>query len=403
MTAAPTARPAPPDPPIGTVIPDAPAASGPASPTARVPDRAAPGGGVAVRALSGVQKAAFVLMNMSTERAAAVLRNLGEAEALEITTEMSRLRAADGRDAERAITAFRAQLARAELPAARSGRKAAADLLQASFEPDRAASMIERIEAPGGTAAFAFLEPIEPPRIVELLRFESAETVAFVLVQLPPGFAAKILMLHAPDRRIDIAQCVATMGTPVPEAAAVVADVLRTRARNQAAQPQGAEPDPDETPVAQVQPLVDIMNHAEPAAEGDLLAGLRDRDSELADQVRAKLLAFEDVPRLQDRDLQQVLRGLDVAQLALALKGAPEEIAAAIKANMSERNRTALEEEAAELGRVPKKAVEEARNLVVRAIRELSGTAGLKLKPKDGAAEAEPSAEAQEQEDEFVD
>src|SRR3954469_20021554 len=153
-----------------------------------------PGGAVAVRGLSGVQKAALVLMNMSTERAAAVLRNLGEAQALEITTEMARLRSADGRDAEKAIRAFRAELVKAESPAARSGKQVAASLLQASFEPDQAASMIERIEAPGGSAAFAFLEPLEPPKVVELVRFESPETVAFVLVQLAPGFAAKILM-----------------------------------------------------------------------------------------------------------------------------------------------------------------------------------------------------------------
>jgi flagellar motor switch protein FliG len=386
----------------------APSAVAPPAPTAVPATRPGPagqpgGGAVAVRGLSGVQKVALVLMNMSTERAAAVLRNLDEAQALEVTTEMSRLRSADGRDAVKAVQAFRAQLKKAELPAARSGKEAAASLLQASFEPDRAASMIERIEAPGGTAAFAFLEPLEPPRIVELLRFESPETVAFVLVQLAPGFAAKILMAHHPDRRIDIAQCVATMGTPVPEAAAVVADVLRTRARNAAAKPVGTEPEEDQAPAARVQPLVDIMNHAEPAAEGDLLAGLRDRDSDLADQVRAKLLAFEDVPRLQDRDLQQVLRGLDVAQLAVALKGAPEEIADAIKANMSERNRTALGEEAAELGRLPRKAVEEARNLVVRAIRELAGTAGLQLKPVAGAEPIAAAADDQEEEEDYVD
>lgn len=391
MSVATTAPPRPSPAPTPRATPAAPAAGPPAP------------GGVAVRGLSGVQKAALVLMNMSTGRAAAVLRNLGEAQALEITTEMSRLRAADGRDAERAITAFRAQLAKAEHPALRSGREVAVGLVQASFEPDRAASMLERIESPGGTAAFAFLEPIEPQRIVELLRFEAPETVAFVLVQLAPGLAARILMLHGADRRLDIAQCVATMGTPVPEAASILADVLRTRARNQAAQPQEAESEEDVAPAARVQPLVDIMNHAEPAAEGALLAGLRDRDTELADQVRAKLLAFEDVPRLQDRDLQQVLRGFDVQQLALALKGAPQEIATAVMLNLSERNREALAEESEELGRVTKKAVEEARNLVVRAIRELAGTAGLKLKPKDGAAPAETAAEAQEPEDEYVD
>ena len=383
--------------------PTAPSAG--SEPASRVAPASRPGSAaVAVRGLSGVQKVALVLMNMSTERAAAVLRNLDEAQALEVTTEMSRLRSADGRDAVKAVQAFRAELKKAELPAARSGKEVAASLLQASFEPDRAASMIERMEAPGSTAAFSFLEPLEPPKVVELLRFESPETVAFVLVQLAPGFAAKILMAHEPDRRIDIAQCVATMGTPVPEAAAVVADVLRTRARNAAAKPAGAEPEEDEVPAARVQPLVDIMNHAEPSAEGDLLAGLRDRDSDLADQVRAKLLAFEDVPRLQDRDLQQVLRGLDVAQLAVALKGAPEEIADAIKANMSERNRTALAEEAAELGRLPKKTVEEARGLVVRAIRELAGTARLQLKPAAGAETVAASTEQDEEtEEEYVD
>ena len=233
---------------------------------------------------------------------------------------------------------------------------------------------------------------------------------SFVLVQLGPDLAAKILMAQEAGRRVDIAQAVATMTSPAPEAGAIVADVLRRRARIAASESSVVIDDDGEPGVPQlrVQPLVDIMNHAEPADEGALLEGLQQKDGVLAAEVRARLLSFEDVPRLQDRDLQQVLRGIDLGTLALALKGAAAEISSAITSNMSERNRESLAEEAAELGRVPKRQVEEARNVVVRAIRELAGTAGLELKKAEGddapADETDvPETGPAEPEEEYVD
>jgi flagellar motor switch protein FliG len=356
-----------------------------------------------------VQKAALVLMNMSTERAAVVLRSFGEAEAEEITAEMARMRSTDGRDAEEAIRQFQEQVSgRTPGAAARSGKEVAADLIQATFEPERAAGLLERIATSESSASFAFLESLEPSAIVPLLAAETAETVAFVLVQLGPDLAAKILMLQDPERKLDIAQCVATMGTPVPEAGGIVADVLRRRARAAAASPTAAldEEDPEAPAPLRVQPLVDIMNHAEPAAESELLAGLQGRDKHLADEVRAKMLAFEDLPRLQDRDLQQLLRGIAIPTLALALKGAPEDVAAAVRANMSERNREALAEETTELGRVLRSRVDEARQGVVRALRALAAN-GLDLKPAGGAAAASEAegddTETAEPEEEYVD
>ena len=251
---------------------------------------------------------------------------------------------------------------------------------------------------------------MEPPRVVTLLEADTAATVAFVLVQLGPDLAAKILMLQEPDRRVDIAQAIATRGSPPPEAGGIVADVLRRRAKVAASQTVFVEEESDEEGPAplRVQPLVDIMNHAAPADEGALLEGLRERDGHLADEVRAKMLSFEDVPRLQDRDVQQMLRGIELGTIALALKGADAEISTAITSNMSERNREALAEEAGELGRVKKSQVDEARNLIVRAIRELAGTAGLELKqtsPEPGAAEEPPlpTEQAAEPEEEYVD
>ncbi|MCU1473809.1 FliG C-terminal domain-containing protein [Amnibacterium sp.] len=358
---------------------------------------------VAVRSLSGVQKAALVLMNMSTERAAAVLRNFSPDEAEEITAEMARMRAPAGRDAETAIREFHEQnVVRNEPSGGRTGKDIAADLIHASFEPERAAGLLERIEAPEASVSFAFLESVEAPAVGKQLAGETAETVAFVLVQLGPDQAAKVLMALEPDRRTDVAEAIATMGSPAPEAGGIVADALRRQLR--ASTSRYAPVAAAGAPGLRVQPLVDIMNRAEPAAEGELMAALQARDAHLAEEVRAKLLAFEDLPRLKDLDLQQVLRGIDIGQLALALKGAGDDIADAVRANMSERNRETLAAEAAELGRVPRSKVDEARHAIVRALRELAGTTGLELKPPAGEGPAEGDAPAEiEDEEEYVD
>lgn len=365
---------------------------------------------LAVPELTGTQKAALVLMNMSTERAAAVLRSFSLEEQEEITAEMARMRSVSGAAAETAIEAFREVAGRAQVPQERTGHDVATQLIEASFEGERAADLLERISAPEASASFAFLEEMEPPRIVTLLESDTAETIAFVLVQLGPDLAAKILMLHEPDRRVDIAQSIATMNSPAPEAGGIVAGVLRGRAKVAASQTVFVEDDDaDEGPAPlRVQPLVDIMNHAAPADEGALMDGIRERDGHLADEVRAKMLSFDDIARLQDRDVQQLLRGIELGTIALALKGADPSVSTAITSNMSERNRESLAEEAGELGRVKKSQVDEARNLLVRAVRELAGTAGLEMKttaPEPGTADETdlPVEQAAEEEEEYVD
>jgi flagellar motor switch protein FliG len=360
--------------------------------------------------LTGTQKAALVLITLSTERASAVLRTFTPEEQEQITEEMARMRQVSAADTERAIDAFRDIAAQQQPTTERTGRDIATELIEASFEGERAADLLERISAPEASASFAFLETMEPAGIVTLLEADTAETVSFVLVQLGPDLAAKILMQHEANRRVDIAQAIATMGSPAPEAGGIVADVLRRRAKAAASATVFVEEEGDEHGAAplRVQPLVDIMNRAAPADEGALLDGIRERDGNLADEVRAKLLSFDDIGRLQDRDVQQVLRGIELATVALALKGAASDVSAAITSNMSERNRDALAEEAGELGRVKRSQVEEARNVLVRAMRELAGTAGLELKktsPEPGAVDDTelPAEAAVEEEEEYVD
>ena len=116
---------------------------------------------------------------------------------------------------------------------------------------------------------------------------------------------------------------------------------------------------------------MDIINRSSVANERALLDELDQRDPELAAEVRSRMLTFADIVKLEPRDVQQVLRGIDVSMLAIAMKGSPEATRDVIRANLSERNLEVLDEEASVLGSIRLSRVEEARAEIVRAIRDL--------------------------------
>jgi flagellar motor switch protein FliG len=129
-----------------------------------------------------------------------------------------------------------------------------------------------------------------------------------------------------------------------------------------------------------VQPLVDIINRSDAATEKALLEALEGRDPELAAEVRSRMLTFADLTGLEDRDVQLVLRGVDAAVLAIAMKGAAEPVAAKILANLSERNREILDDEVRALGPVRVSQVEDARAEIVRAVRDLEADGSITVR-----------------------
>ena len=138
-----------------------------------------------------------------------------------------------------------------------------------------------------------------------------------------------------------------------------------------------------------MQPLVDIINRSDAATEKALLEALEQRDPQLAEEVRSRMLTFDDIVRLEARDVQQVLRGVDAAVLAVAMKGATPAVTEIITTNLSERNREILEDEVRILGPVRVSQVEDARAEIVRAIRDLEATGAITVQRGDEDAYVE--------------
>ena len=332
--------------------------------------------------MTGRETAALVIMQMSPGHAAQVMRQFSEAEAEEIATEIIRLRKVEDGHAEAAITEFHART-RTGRADTRGGRDAAALLLETAFGEERAAGLIDRAVSSAGGHSFEFMDSVDPSHVSRILEGEAPGTVALVLAHLRPEVASHVLGTYSTLVRADIAQALATMGTPVPEIVEIVAETLRQRLRSAVTPTESTEV------TGGVQPLVDIVKRADVAAEYELLQELERRDPALADELRALMLNFGDLVKFEDRDVQQIIRGIDASALAIALHEADAAIAELIRANMSERNRELLDDEIALLTKVRKTQVVEARAEIVKAMRELESSGAIAIKdetdPGEGA------------------
>jgi flagellar motor switch protein FliG len=249
---------------------------------------------------------------------------------------------------------------------ATGGEDVAREILEQAFGPQRAVQIFRRIQTQlHESSGLSKLRKVDPQQLVSMLRSEHPQTIALVLAHLRPEHASAVIGALDESLQTDVAQSIATMGTATPEAVRVVAETLRVRAGAVVASGETAEV------VGGVQPLVEIINRASAATERALLEGLDARDPDLAEEVRSRMLTFADIVKLDSRDVQQVLRGIDVTVLSVAMRGSTESVTEVIRANMSERNREILDDEIKNSPPVRMSQVEEARAQIVRAIRDL--------------------------------
>ena len=117
--------------------------------------------------------------------------------------------------------------------------------------------------------------------------------------------------------------------------------------------------------------LVGILNRGSRETEKDVLESIELSDPDLAGRIRDALFIFDDVARLDDRAIQQLLKSVDSRDLSVAMKGAGETVTACILRNLSERARENLVEEIEFLKGLRQTEIEEARTRIVRAVRTL--------------------------------
>ena len=311
----------------------------------------------------GVRKAAIVMIQMGSSRAASVMSHLSESEVEAISSEIARLDAVGAHEIDEVLAEF-SDLATARASMAQGGLAYAQNLLEQSLGAERATEIMARLHAAAVQLPFQFLHRADPSQLRTFIADEHPQIIALVLAHMTADKASLVLSGLSSDLQAEVAHRIAVMDRTSPE---IVRSVETSLERKLSSVLQPTEM----SRVGGVDPLVSIINRSDRVTERQIVEGLEALDAELADDVRSRMFMFEDVVSLEDRSVQLVVRQVDTAELAMALKGVSENVRNKITSNLSERAAETLLEEVDLLGAVRLTQVEEAQQSIIRTIRQL--------------------------------
>jgi len=312
--------------------------------------------------LSGRQKAAVLLIALGPENSANVLKRLREPEIEEITLEILSMEQVSD-EVRRAVIQESYNMALASRYLSSGGLQYAEDMLNRALGPEKAGEFISRIAATLRPQHFAFLRETDPTQLANFLQEEQPQAIALILAHLPPTHAARVLSALPADIQPEIGMRVATMERTLPEVIEGVESVLRQRLSRLLTS--------DYSAVGGVDSLVKILANVDRHTERGILEYLDAHDPELAEEVRKQMFSFENLVELDDHGLQRVLREVDARDLALALRGANEQLKERVFRNISARAAEMLQEDMAVSGPVRRIQVEEAQQRIVNVARRL--------------------------------
>jgi flagellar motor switch protein FliG len=316
-----------------------------------------------VSTLSGRRKAALLLVSLGPDGAAQIFKHLDEDVIEQLTVEMARTPRFEPEMADSVMQEM-VDIACARGYIAEGGVRYAREVLERAVGPARASEILARLATAIEATPFEFLRRTPPDQIATFLHGENPQTVALILANLPKAeLSAKVMQLLPSEQQAEVATRIAVMGQTSPEVVKDVAHVMQRKLDSVLQHEYAA--------AGGVQALADILNSADRATERNILEHLAVHDPELADEVRSLLFVFEDLLKLDDRAVQLVLREVDAKELALALRGASEDVTEKVLTNMSERGAEMLREEMEYMPPQRRRVVEEAQSKVVAVVRRL--------------------------------
>lgn len=315
--------------------------------------------------ISGVQKAAILLIALGPEKSATVFKHLKDDEIEQLTLEIANTRSVTTEIKDVVLDEFY-EVCLAQKYIAEGGISYAKELLDKALGEEKAKDVIGRLTASLQVRPFEFVRKADASQLLNFIQDEHPQTIALILSYLPSAQAAAVVSALVPEKQADVARRIATMDRTSPDVIKEVEKVLERKLASLVNQ--------DYTIVGGVDSIVNILNTVDRGTEKHIMETLEIEEPELADEIRRKMFVFEDILLLDNRSIQTVLREVDNNELALALKTANEEVQNIIFDNLSSRLASMIKEDMEFMGPVRVKDVEDAQQKIVNVIRKLEDT-----------------------------
>jgi flagellar motor switch protein FliG len=327
--------------------------------------------------ISGLRKAAVLLVAVGEKLAKEILRALPEADVQRLTEELADLRGVTPELTAEILEEFW-QMLETQNFMIHGGLDYASRLLVDTFGKERADDllMLVRRSQEAAQGNLAKLQRTDPQQLGKLLDSEHPQTIALVLAHLDPKRASMVLDNLSEEHKVVSIQRLAEMRQFSPEMAQKVAHILHRRLESMG--------DTARKSYSGFRAVADLMNRLPADESKKILETIEVGQPELALNIRNLMFTFEDLVTVPPATIREIVSGVDKRQLAMALRGANEELRAQIFKAMSARAVEMLKEDMEVLGPVRSREVAQAQQEILNLARRLESEGKVVLKLESG-------------------
>ena len=322
----------------------------------------------------GLRKAAILIVLLGEEVASHIYRNLAEQDVHRLTQEIADLDRISPETAIAVLDEYH-KLALTQDYLAQGGTEYAEKLLIKAFGEDGARQLLQHVTHAAEMSASKLdsLQKSDPQQLAKYLEREHPQTIALVLAHLTAKQASALLLRLPEEMRAEAVKRLAQLRQFSPDVAQKISSVLHRKLEALGEQSRRA--------YAGFKGVADLLNHLEPTSSKTILEMIEKEDAKLALSIRNLMFTFEDLIGVPETGVRELLGQIDKKTLALALRGASEDLKSYIFKTMSSRAVEMLKEDMEVLGPVRSKDIHKAQFEAVEVARKLEADGRLVLTP----------------------
>jgi len=320
--------------------------------------------------LTGVDRAAILLMSLGEQGASEVLKYIGPKEVHRVSTAMTTLKHISKQQAEEVLKEF-CQTADNETTLGMGSDEYLKSVLVKALGEDKAGSVIDRVLTGSNSSGLEQLKWMDARSVVEVIRLEHPQIISVVLSYLDAEQAAEVIVLLPEKVRADVLLRIATLDRLQPSALHELNDVIEKQFKGNTAVKSAT--------VGGIKTAANILTFIGGAEEGTIMDQITEFDTELGESIQDLMFVFADLAAIDDRGIQALLREVSSETLVLALKGSEPDMQAKIFDNMSKRASEMLRDDLEARGPVKLSDVEAAQKEVLAIARRMAESGDIQL------------------------
>jgi flagellar motor switch protein FliG len=313
------------------------------------------------RELTGPERAAVLMLALGDQYGGKIWSMLDDDELRTLSITMSTLGTVDAEMVENLLLEF---VGRLSASGALMGNYDATErLLQQFLPPERVAGLMDEIRGPAGRNMWEKLSNVQEEVLANYLKNEYPQTIAVVLSKLRPEHAARVLAILPEDLALDCINRMLRMEAVQKDVIDRVEQTLRTEFMSNLSQTRRRDAH---------EVMAEIFNNFDRQTETRFLTALEEENRDAAERIKTLMFTFDDLVKLDTGSAQTLMRYIDKDKLAVALKGANEQVRQFFLSNMSTRAAKMLVDDMQAMGPVRLRDVDEAQVLLVNLAKDLA-------------------------------